>query len=206
MLQISQNSILSQDTFGEQWRNVLRMFEYIDPRGYVNIGEIYCVKIKKKSACCLFCNGGGNNIQETALRNEQNIKVPSFWLKKYWFCKIGARSSDLNGYSVSPTDSVKWKKQNLVARFYFTNALKYWETRKIENKCFLELDETFMLAYSMTVCFVYNFQTKLSSKTFKQNFQMNILGWLAVMAACFVYNAWAIPFRWALFLPACTVY
>ena len=90
MLQITQNLILSQDTFGEQWRNVLRMFEYIDPRGYVNIGEIYCVKIRKKSACCLFCNGGGNNIQETALRNEQNIKVPAFLAEKVLILQNGS--------------------------------------------------------------------------------------------------------------------
>ena len=62
MLATCQNS-LSQDTFGEQWRNVLRMFEYIDPRGYVNIGEFYCVKIKKRQRVVLY--NGGNNIQET---------------------------------------------------------------------------------------------------------------------------------------------
>ena len=39
LAQASSEITLFQDTFGEQWRNVLHMFEYIDPRGYLNIGE-----------------------------------------------------------------------------------------------------------------------------------------------------------------------
>ena len=29
-----------------------------------------------------------------------------------------------------------------------------------------------------------------------QSFTQNILGWLALMAGCFLYNAWVIPFRY----------
>ena len=41
-------------------------------------------------------------------------------------------SFDLNGKSVNPPDSVKCKKLNLFARFYFTNALRYYEIIEIK--------------------------------------------------------------------------
>ena len=97
---IRQSSKLAQDTFGERWRNVLRMFEYIDPRGYLNIGEFLKVNVfsilasSQKLMCSQYCwvlyqnldnvlsfllCNDDNNIQETLPRESTRIsKLPLF--------------------------------------------------------------------------------------------------------------------------------
>ena len=180
---ICQSSKLAQDTFGERWRNVLRMFEYIDPRGYLNIGEFSKVNVfsivlnigslskLRKADVLSVLNVLGATIfrrhchEKAAEYQSYHLFWPKCWfwnffglvldfcccwnggfgfiLLKWWFWK---REQEFNRNSVSPPDSVECEKQNLFARFHFSNIINsQWNCRFY---VFTKLEKTFRLACS----------------------------------------------------------
>ena len=64
-----------------------------------------------------------HNLEKPAEYQSYHLLAEKLLLEKLSF--------DFYGNSVNPPDSVKCKKQNLVARLYFTNALKYYEVIEI---------------------------------------------------------------------------
>ena len=64
-----------------------------------------------------------HNLEKPAEYQSYHLLAEKLLLEKLSF--------DFCGNSVNPPDSVKCKKQNLVARLYFTNALKYYEVIEI---------------------------------------------------------------------------
>ena len=68
-----------------------------------------------------------HNLEKPAEYQSYHLLAEKLLLEKLSF--------DFYGNSVNPPDSVKCKKQNLVARFPFTNALKYYEIIEIAGNC-----------------------------------------------------------------------